>query len=83
MLYRLGDYEHAFLILDSIASVCVQKKYSEAIVTLGKCHLFGKGTERNPAKAFELFQIAAKEDFAPAKSLLSRFFNAYNVKMPE
>lgn len=81
LLYKLGDYEHSFLILDSVLSVCLQKKYLAPIVTLGKCHLFGKGTERNPAKAFELFQIAAKEDFDPAKSLLSRFFNADNVKM--
>ena len=74
VLYGLGDYENAYAILNSILPSCMEKPHHRCMTILGKCYLFGLGVEKNPGKAYELFQIAAQSNSRQAKSLLSRFF---------
>lgn len=73
-LYGLGDYENAYAILYSILPLCMEKSYHRCMAILGKCYLFGRGVKKNPGKACELLQIAAKSNSRQAKSLLSKFF---------
>lgn len=63
------DYDAAFFELSNAAKL----KDPEAQYYLGLLYLNGKGAEKNPGKAKELFEFAADAGYPPAQYQLARF----------